>query len=131
MTEIRTPWLTASLIGVAAAAVTGGIAAWFTTEGDPTLRFIVFAVMTLPVGIGAGALLLAPTATPEHHEDSVESAWMTQASSGAFLDLLLALGLATTATAVLDTAPVPTVVFCVLGMADVALRYALLQRKEG
>ena len=57
--------------------------------------------------------------------------WVTQATSGAFLDLVFALGIATTATAVLDTDAVPTVAFLVIAMADSAARYAILQRREG
>ena len=44
---------------------------------------------------------------------------------------MFALGIATTATAVLDTEAVPTVAFLVIAMADSAARYAILQRREG
>lgn len=130
MTEIRRSWLLAVLAGVALAALTGAVAAW-AQGGSDSLRFVTFGVMSLPCWIGLAGLLRAPEPRPQHDEASIETQWMTRATSGAFLDLLLVLGIATTLTAVLDTQPVPTVAFCVLAMADSAARYALLLRREG
>ncbi len=131
MTEIRTRWLVAFLVGVGLAAVTGGVAAWAQAGPGDGLRFVTFGVMTLPVWIGLVALLRDQESRPAHDEESVEMQWITQATSGAFLDLLLVLGLATTATAVLGADAVPTVAFLVVGMVDVSARYVIAQRREG
>ena len=131
MTEIRTSWLLAGAVGVALAALTGTIAAYAQTGGADTLRLVTFGVMSLPCWLGLLWLAVAEDESPEHHEDSVEMQWITQATSGAFLDLLLVLGIATTATAVLGTDAVPTVAFLVVAMADCAARYAILQRRQG
>lgn len=131
MTEIRTKWVVAGAVGVALAALTGTIAAYAQTGGLDTLRLITFGVMSLPCWLGLVALLRSEEDRLAHDDESVEMQWITQATSGAFLDLLLALGIATTATAVLGTHSVPTVAFLVIAMADSAARYAILQRREG
>jgi hypothetical protein len=131
MTEIRTSWLLAGAVGVALAALTGTVAAYAQTGGMDPLRLVTFGVMSLPCWLGLVALLRAEDDRPAHDEESVEMQWITQATSGAFLDLLLALGIATTATAVLATEAVPTVAFLVIAMADAAARYGILQRREG
>ena len=48
--------------------------------------------------------MLDRTTYPERDADSIESQWTTRASSGAFYDTIIAMGLATFATSVLDTA---------------------------
>lgn len=131
MTEIRTNWLVAGAVGVVLAALTGTVAAFAQTGGADTLRLVTFGVMSLPCWLGLVSLLLSKDERPDHHEDSVEMQWITQATSGAFLDLLFALGIATTATSLLGTDAVPTVAFLVIAMADAAARYAILQRREG
>ncbi len=131
MTEIRTNWLVAGAVGVALAALTGTVAAYAQTGGMDSLRLVTFGVMSLPCWLGLASLLLTKDERPAHDEESVEMQWITQATSGAFLDLLFALGIATTATAVLDTGAVPTVAFLVIAMGDSAARYAILQRREG
>ena len=131
MTETRTTWLVAGVVGVALAALTGTIAAYAQTGGMDALRLVTFGVMSLPCWIGVISLLRSNEERPEHNDESVEMQWITHATSGAFLDLLLVLGIATTATAVLGTDAVPTVAFVVVAMADAAARYAILQRREG
>jgi hypothetical protein len=134
MTETRTTWptwLLAGGVGVALAALTGTIAAYAQTGGMDALRLVTFGVMSLPCWVGLVSLLRSADERPAHDEESVEMQWITQATSGAFLDLLLVLGIATTATAVLGTDAVPTVAFLVVAMADAAARYAILVRREG
>ena len=131
MTENRTSWLLAAAVGITLAAATGTIAAYAQTGGMDTLRLVTFGVMSLPCWLGLVKLRSSTDERPDHHEDSVEMQWVTQATSGAFLDLVFALGIATTATAVLGTEAVPTVAFLVIAMADSAARYAILQRREG
>lgn len=131
MTEIRTSWLLAGAVGVVLAALTGTVAAYAQTGGMDQLRLVTFGVMSLPCWVGLVSLLRANDDRPAHDEESVEIQWITQATSGAFLDLLLVLGIATTATAVLGTDAAPTVAFVVIAMADAAARYAILQRREG
>lgn len=134
MTETRTSWPTWLLVvgvGIALAALTGTVAAYAQTGGMDGLRLVTFAVMSLPCWIGLVSLLRSTGERPAHDEESVETQWITRATSGAFLDLLLVLGVATTATAVLGTDAVPTVAFVVVAMADAAARYAILMRQEG
>ncbi len=131
MTEIRTSWLIAGAVGLTLAALTGTVAAYAQTGGMDNLRLVTFGVMSLPCWLGLVSLLLTQDDRPAHDEESVEMQWITQATSGAFLDLLFALGIATTATAVLGTEAVPTVAFIVIAMADSAARYAILQQREG
>jgi hypothetical protein len=131
MTEIRSNWLVATAVGVTLAALTGTMAAYAQTGGLDPLRLIVFGVMSLPCWIGLVSLLRADDERPAHDDESIEMQWTTQATSGAFLDLLLVLGIATTATALLGLEAVPTVAFVVVAMGDAAARYAILQRREG
>ena len=131
MTEIRTNWLVAAAVGVTLAALTGIVAAWAQTGGLDSLRFVTFGVMSLPCWVGLVTLLRSEDDRPAHADESVEMQWITEATSGAFLDLLLVLGVATTASAVLGLEAVPTVALLVVAMLDAAARYAILQRREG
>ena len=85
----------------------------------------------LASGAALVAIALDRTEHPEQAEDSIESQWATRASSGAFYDTMVAMGLATFATSVLDTASLPLWLFVLLGLADMATRLVLLQRREG
>lgn len=125
-------WIASFAVGTALAAVTGGVAVYLRNDAQPAVLFLAFAIGTLPVWVGlASAFLVHNTRAPEHNEDSAEVQWLNRAASGAFFDLLLALGLSTAATSIADIDSVPTVVFVVLAMGDWALRYFLLQRREG
>jgi hypothetical protein len=117
--------------GLVAAALVGGVAAWARDDASDGITFAVFALMTLPFVTALVALLLDRTPYPERAEDSIESQWTTRASSGAFYDTIVAMGLATVVTSVLDTASLPVWVFLVLGLADMSLRLVLLGRREG
>jgi len=98
------------------------------------LTFVVFALTVGPVGVG-GAWGLVPDASrptaPEHSEDTIEQAWIQRASSGAFLDLVTAMGLSLAATSVLKVSQVPVLVFLVLAMLDMSTRLFVLSRREG
>ena len=134
MTATRTSparWAATVLGGAALAAATGALAAWAQTGGWDLLRFAVYAVVSAPCWIGLVLVALSTEQGPEHVADSVETQWLQTAATGAFVDLLTVLGLATAATAVLDVEPVPTVLFVVLGMVDVGLRLELQRRREG
>ncbi len=105
-----------------------------TRASDPLLTFVVFAVSVGPVLVG-GAWVLVPDpgrpAALEHDEDTVERSWVHRASSGAFPDLLTALGLSLAVTTVLRAPEPPLVVFVVLAMVDFLIRYAVMARREG
>lgn len=122
------------VLALAATLLCAGLAATLTGEDDERLlTFVVFAVATGPVLVGgAWALVPDPAAPdgPEHVEESVEHSWLERASAGAFTDLLTAMGLALAARYVLGAPDVPLVVFVVLGMGDVAVRYLVLSRRE-
>lgn len=81
----------------------------------------MFALTTAPILVG-GAWVLLPEADgpsgPAHAEDTVEASWYLRATSGAFTDLIIALGLAVAATPILDTPDAPLLLVLVLGFAD-------------
>ena len=87
----------------------GGVAAAVRDDAPDTVTFAVFAAMTLPFIAALVAIVLDRTEHPEQAEDSIECQWATRASSGAFYDTMVAMGLATFATSVLDTASLPAV----------------------
>jgi hypothetical protein len=97
------------------------------------LTFVVFAVTTAPLFIGgAWALIPHPSgpSRPEHADESIEHSWFERASSGAFADLLTAMGLALAAKYVLGAPDVPLELLVVLGLADAGLRLLVLSRRE-
>ncbi len=127
-------WATILGIGLMLTLGTAGLAAWTTPTTDQRLlTFVVFALCTSPVFIG-GAWALIPDAAapapPEHTDDTVEHNWFLRATSGAFTDLLTAMGLTLVATSVLATPAVPLVVFVGLGMLDTGVRYLVLSKRE-
>lgn len=117
--------------GALVATAIGGLAAYFHDE-DALVTWLVFGLMTWPCFFGLGVILLTPAedGPPEHNEDSIEMQWMETATSGAFLDLVIALGIGGAVTEIADVNTVPTVAFIALAMIDVALRYVMLQRRE-
>ena len=127
----RSRWALIIAIGTVLTMAVAVLAA--LTRGDhPWLTFVVFAATTAPILFG-GAWVLVPDPgrvdPVTHSEDTVEHAWSQLAASGAFLDLITAMGLALAAQSVLGTKALPHVVFLVLGMADFSLRYAVLRRR--
>ena len=126
-----TRWVVAVVAGLVGATLVGAVAAWARTDASDAVTFTVFAAMSLPFIVALVAIALDRTTYPERDEDSIESQWTTRASSGAFYDTMVAMGLATFATSVLDTAAVPVWVFLVLGLADMSTRLVVLQRREG
>lgn len=130
-TRTTTRWVVAVVAGLVGAALVGVVAAWARTDASDTVTFTVFAAMSLPFVVALVAIALDRTSYPERDEDSIESQWTTRASSGAFYDTMVAMGLATFATSVLDTAAVPVWVFLLLGLADMSTRLVVLQRREG
>ena len=125
------PWLIAAVPALVVALGVGALAARIRTDAPDDVTFGVFAALTFPFVLALGALLLDRTETPEHHEDSIESQLATKASSGAFFDTVIAMGLTSFATAVLDTDSAPVWIFVVLALADLSVRMMVLQRKEG
>jgi hypothetical protein len=119
--------------GAVAAIVTmtvAGAAAAFADPDDRLAAALVFAACVAPVGWALGwALLVAPVEDPPspHAEDDVERVWMQRATSAAFLDMLIVLGLALTVVSVVGTgdASPQLVLTLVLGgaMLDAAVRY--------
>lgn len=122
-------------IAVALAAAIGAGAAAFADDGEKLLAAVVFAACVAPVGYALGwALLVAPVEVPAtaHVEDDVEQVWMQRATSGAFLDVITVLGLATAAVSVTrlgDVSPSLLLLLVLVGaMADAAVRYAVTAR---
>lgn len=126
-----TRWVMAGTAGLLAACAVGGLAAAVRDDAPDGITFAVFAAVTLPFVVALVAIALDRTEHPEQAEDSIESQWTTRASSGAFYDTIVAMGLATFATSVLDTAPLPLWLFVLLGLTDMTVRLVVLQRREG
>lgn len=121
----------AVVLGIALAAGVGIVAASVREDGGWQVG-LVFAAAVAPALVGAMWTLVPQRSPkmPENPEDSVEFQWLQHASSGAFFDLMIALGLASAASAILDTELVPVVAFLVLAMADVAVRYLVVSRTQ-
>lgn len=128
-------YLKAGLVALAAALVVGAVAGW--VRGDEFwLVAVVFAICTLGPATALGWLVFVSghTVQPDPHvEDSVEARWVERACSGAFIDLVVAAGVALTLTSVLDL-DVPgglvlLTVVCGAGI-DSVLRYAVISRRE-
>lgn len=113
----------------------GGAAAAFADDGSRLLAALVFGACTAPVGVALGwALLVAPVEdpAPPHAEDDVERLWMQRATSAAFLDVLVVLGLGLTVMSVVgldDTSPQLVLTLVLVGaMLDAGVRYAATAR---
>lgn len=129
--DSRKRWAIAAGGGALGACAVGAVAAVVRDDAPDSVTFAVFAAMTLPFIAALVAIALDRTEHLEKAEDSIEFQWTTRASSGAFYDTMVAMGLATFATSVLDTASLPLWIFVLLGLADMSARLVLLQRREG
>ncbi len=124
-------WAAAAVGALALSVATGLAAAYFRPEDEQTVAFFAFALVQLPVWFGLFTIVLTPDRDqPAHPEDSVESTWLLRASSGAFYDLFIALGLTTAVTTIADMSPLDPALFLVLAMVDVGVRYLVLRRRE-
>lgn len=129
--------VTACIVGVAASAAIGSLAA-VMHGGDPWTVFAAFTVATIGPCICAALFLLVwrrtvPTA-PADQPDSVERIWWLRVSSGAFVDLACLLGAALFLVALTDVGAMdPTWLLAgVLAIAwvDLGVRAAVLRRAE-
>jgi hypothetical protein len=131
----RTRWALIVGVGGTLTVITAALAAHNGADDERLLTFVVFALSTAPVLIG-GAWILIPNPNPnaprppEHVEESIEHSWITRATSGAFADLIAAMGLAVSAQHVLGAPDVPLELFLVLAFADAGLRHVVLSRRE-
>lgn len=134
MTTLAAPvrWGIVSLGAVALAGATGLTAAYAQTGGWDALRFFAFAGATAAAYGSMIYLATAPDdlAPPEHNEDSVESAWLQRALAGSALDLFIVAGVLTGLTSVLGLDEPGISLALLLVMADVAVRYAIIARRE-
>ncbi|MGF1666253.1 MAG: hypothetical protein ACFCVC_08280 [Acidimicrobiia bacterium] len=114
-------------VGLLGASVVGAVASLFRDEGR-LLAGLVFGVMTLGPMVGLATIFFARTEAGPRHE-TVEKRWMLEATSGAWGDLVMGLGvfLAVVSIAGLDFGLEPIIVL-VAAMASAALRYWLLAR---
>jgi hypothetical protein len=129
--------IAAGVTGLLVASALGLLAGALGEPGQFWLRAGVFAACTLGPACGLGWLLFVAGRTgPDavaRPEETVEQLWWQRSAAAAFLDLLVVAGLVLTALAVtdlrLDAAAVLTGLV-VLGLADVTVRLAVLQRRE-
>jgi len=127
-----TRWTATALGSLAIAAAVGLAAVSVRDDGPPWLLFTAFAVATLVPAFAGLAMLThaVPDERSEHDDETVEHAWFVRATSGAFTDLLLVLGVVVFVTSVLDGPELPVALVIVLAMVDVMVRYTLLSRRE-
>lgn len=128
-------YVRAGLLALVTSATAGGVAGWAHGE-----RFWlvagVFAACTLGPAIAMGWLVFVSghVVEPDSHvEDSVESRWMERATAGAFVDVVIAAGVALTLTSLLDLdVPGRLVLLALLGGAgaDTVLRFRVLSLRE-
>jgi hypothetical protein len=127
----------AGVTGLLVASALGLLAGALGEPGQFWLRAGVFAACTLGPACGLGWLLFVAGRTgPDavaRPEETVAQLWWQRSAAAAFLDLLVVAGLVLTALAVtdlrLDAVAVLTGLV-VLGLADVTVRLAVLQRRE-
>ena len=124
--------LTLFVVGIPSAVGIGALAATFN-DGPFVPTLVVFALATLPATWGLGLIVLSDMPPPEYGEETIEHTWMTRAASGAFLDVVTALGVLVTVVIVLDleiSADLSLMGVLILAMVDVAGRYWILRRRE-
>lgn len=127
-----------ALIGFVGGLALGGIAALLRPDDPAWVVVLVFTASTLPIVAALAWVVLVDRATltdaPRSPGDSIESAWLDTAASGAFWDIFAVAGLGAAAFAFADGAglspPAAPVLAGVLALAglDVGARY-LHQRK--
>ena len=125
-------WSITAVGAIAISAAVGLVAATVRDDGAPWLLFTAFAIATLVPAVGGLGLLTGAMKADktQHDEETVEHEWFVRATSGAFTDLLVVLGVVVFVTSVLDGPDLPLALVIVLAMADVAVRYTALSRRE-
>lgn len=123
------------VVGLGSAAALGGAAGSLRETGGWWLNFGVFALATAGPCLSLAWLMFVALSVVEpdpYAEDSIEARWGEQATSGAFLDLIIGAGILLTAVAVLDIEISGLAVLfgmLVLGLLDVCARYLLAKRR--
>lgn len=127
----RTRWATAAAAGLGLAAALGAVAG--LTRDSFWLSFAVFTVVMAPTLVALSAIVLGEGqgTQPAYADDTIETHWIRVAATGAFLDLVIAMGLGLAITSILDLADIPLIVFLVLAMVDAGFRYWRLLRQGG
>lgn len=103
-------WTITAVGSVAVAATVGLVAALVRDDGPSWLLFTAFSVATLIPAVGGLGLLTGAIASDqtEHDDETIEHEWFVRATSGAFTDLLLVLGVVVFVTSVLDGPELPS-----------------------
>lgn len=119
--------------GLAGAIAVGFISSLVRPEDQRLLVILVFAACTLPVLAALAWVILVPTyGRPSHPEDTVEHRWYSDATAGAFGDILLTAGLALTALSLtsIEVAGTTVLLALLIGMMiDVIVRYQVLKAR--
>ena len=129
--ELALVWSTGTLV----AACLGLAVALF--RGDSSwLVFGVFTACFLAPSIGLAWLIVGPGRRAEvdpRADENIETRWFEKAASGALFDLLMAVGLLLGAMSLFGLEIATDVVLMgmwAFAIADGALRYALIRRRE-
>ncbi|MBW8173912.1 hypothetical protein K0651_12720 [Ornithinimicrobium sp. Arc0846-15] len=124
-------WAMAGAIGLVLAAGLGLIAG--LTRDNFWLSFTVFTVVMAPALVALSAMVLGEGqgSEPAYAEDTIETHWARVAGLGAFLDLVIAMGLSVAAASILHLPSIPLVFFLLLAMSDFAMRLWRLSRQGG
>lgn len=135
----RSPWPIAIGSGAAAAALIAAVA-WALNPGQGALLAAVLFATTVPITTAGAWALVVDRATLRgavaRPDDSVETAWLNQASSSAFFDLIMVGGLAAGAVSLIPgLASIPAwqalIGVTLIGMADFGVRLLVLSRRAG
>ncbi len=126
-------------IGVVLTGVVCGIAA-LTNHGAAAWQLpLILASSSLPILTTLGWGLLVDRRTLSgaiaHPEESVENRWYDRAAQGCFHDLLIVLGLGTTALSIIPAGRTLAATNVLLGVLvfiflDVAIRYQVAKRQD-
>ena len=129
--------IASALIGLGVAAGLGALFAWLGDSGEAWLRFVVMAVVSLPVAAALGWVLLVDRSSLadaiERPEDTVESAWMQRAAEGTVRDVFVTVSLGAAIFSItglqLDTGLLLLGV-AVLLVVDLGVRYLRVKRAD-
>lgn len=128
-------WGPAVGIGVVVSAVMAGLALMVSSSPEPGLLAVVTAAVVLPVGVALGWGIMVDRSSisgaVDRPEESVESRWWDQASSGALMDGFAMIGLGAGAialTGVEVAADTVLMALWVLLSVDVGIRYLVARR---
>ena len=124
-------------VGLGISSCLGALYAWLGETGEEWMRFVIVAVVTLPVSVMLPWALLVDRSSLkgaiDRPEDSVEARWYSKAAEGTMHDVLITVGIGAALfsfTQLQVNRGVLLIVFGTLVMADFGVRYLLAKRAD-